>query len=88
LQTHWIVCKACLAFFAGTETSKMLTTTKPLKEASCLQIYLGAIDALDDTHFDTDANKAFFRHSLQKKDDPMNAVSVYRYFQDTRAKVV
>ena len=27
-QTHWIACKACLAFFAGASTSKMLTTTK------------------------------------------------------------
>ena len=51
-QTHWIACKACLAFFAGASTSKMATTTKSLKEASCLQIYLNAIDALDDMHFD------------------------------------
>ena len=29
----------------------MLTTTKTLKEASCLQIYLNAIDALNDMHF-------------------------------------
>jgi hypothetical protein len=85
-QTHWIACKACLAFFAGASTSKMLTTTKSLKEASCLAIYLNAIDALDDTHFDMHS-KAFFRHSLQKKDDPMNAVSVYRYYQDTRLKI-
>ena len=53
----------------------MLTTTKPLNEASCLQVYLGAIDALDDTHFDMDA-KVFFRHSLQKKDEPMTAVAI------------
>ena len=85
-QTHWIACKACLAFFAGASTSKMLTTTKSLKEASCLQIYLNAIDALDDMHFDVGA-KSFFRHSLQKKDDPMNAVSVYRYYQDTRLRI-
>ena len=26
-QSHWIACKACLAFFAGAATSKMLTTT-------------------------------------------------------------
>ena len=64
-QTHWIACKACLAlaFFAGASTSKMLTTTKTLKEALCLQIYRNAIDALDDMHFDVGA-KAFFRHSL------------------------
>ena len=55
----------------------MLTTTKTLKEASCLQIHLkNAIDALDGMHFDVGA-KAFFRHSLQKKDDPMTAVAVY-----------
>ena len=48
-QSHWIAFKACLAFFAGAATSKMLTTTKALKEASCLQLY---IDALNDTHFD------------------------------------
>ena len=64
----------------------MLTTTKSLKEASCLQIYLNAIDALDDMHFDVGA-KSFFCHSLQKKDDPMNAVSVYRYYQDTRLRI-
>ena len=85
-QTHWIACKACLEFFAGASTSKMLTTTKSLKEALCLQIYLNAIDALDDMHFDVGA-KSFFRHSLQKKDDPMNAVSVYRYYQDTRLRI-
>ena len=86
-QTQWIACKACLAFFAGASTSKMLTTTKTLKEASCLQIYLNAIDALDDMHFDVGA-KAFFGHSLQKKDDPMNAVYVYRYYQDdTRLRI-
>jgi hypothetical protein len=44
-----------------------------------VQIYLNAIDALDDMHFDVGA-KAFFRHSLQKKDDPMYAVSVNRYY--------
>ena len=85
-QTHWIACKACLAFFAGASTSKMLTTTKTLKEALCLQIYLNAIAALNNMHFDAGA-KAFFRHSLQKKDDPMNAVSVYRYYQDTRLRI-
>ena len=37
-------------------------------------------------HFDVGA-KAFFCHSLQKKDDPMNAVSVYRYYQDTRLRI-
>ena len=85
-QSHWIACKACLAFFAGAGTSKLMTTTKVLKEASCLQIYLGAIDALDDSHFDSNA-KTFFRHSLQKKDDPMTGLALYRYYQDTRAKV-
>ena len=25
-QSHWIACKACLAFFAGAATSKMLTS--------------------------------------------------------------
>ena len=64
----------------------MLTTTETLKEASCLQIYLNAIDALNNMHFDTGA-KAFFRHSLQKKDDPMTPVSVYRYYQETRLKL-
>ena len=64
----------------------MLTITKALKEASCLQIYLNAIDALDDMHFDVGA-KTFFRHCLQKKDDPMNAISIYRYYQDTRMRI-
>ena len=39
-QSYCIACKFCLAFFAGAATSKMLTTTKPLKEASCLQLTL------------------------------------------------
>ena len=87
-QTHWIACKACLAFFAGAATSsKMLTTTKALKEASSLQIYLGALDALDDAHFAMVDAKVFFRHSLQKKDEPMTPVSVYRYYQDTRLRI-
>ena len=65
----------------------MLTTTKALKEASCLQVYLGAIDALNDSHFDMNT-KAFFRHSLQKKDEQtMTALAVYLYYQDTRSKV-
>ena len=85
-QSHWIACKACLAFFAGAATSKMLTTTKALKKASCLQVYLGAINALNDSHFDMNT-KAFFRHSLQKKDEPKTALAVYHYYQDTRAKV-
>ena len=84
--SHWIACKACLAFFAGAATSKMLTTTKALKEASCLQVYLGAIDALDDSHFDMNT-KAFFGHSLQKKDEPVTALALYQYYQDTRSKV-
>ena len=86
-QSHWIACKACLAFFAGAATRKMLTSTKALKEASCLQVYVGAIDALDDTHLDMDA-KVFFHHSLQQnKDEPMTALALYRYYQDTRSKV-
>jgi hypothetical protein len=85
-QTHWIACKACLAFFAGAATSKMLTTTKALKEAACLQVYFGAIDALDNTCFNLES-KVFFRHSLQKKDEPMTALALYRYYQDTRSKV-
>ena len=49
-QSHRIACKACLAFFAGAATSKILTTTKPPKEASCLQVYLlGAINPLNDS---------------------------------------
>ena len=85
-QSHWIACKVCLAFFAGAAKSKMLTTRKALKEASCLQVYLGAINALDELHFDMDA-KVFFCHSLQKKDEPMTALALYRYYQDTRSKV-
>ena len=86
--SHWIACKACLAFFAGAATSKMWTTTKALKEeASCLQVYLGAIDALNNSHFDMNT-KAFFRHSLQKKDELMTGLAMYRYYQDTRSKAL
>ena len=86
-QSHWIACKACLAFFAGAATNKMLTTKKALKEASCLQVYFGAINALDDTHFDMGA-KVFFHNSLQKKkDEPMTALALYCYYQETRSKV-
>ena len=67
----------------------MLTSTKPLKDASCLQVYLlGAIDAFDDTHFEMDG-EVFFRHSLdQNKDEPLTAVAAYRYDQDARGAKV
>ena len=43
--------------------------TKPLKDASWLQVYLGAINALNDTHFDMDA-KVFIRHpSIESKQE-------------------
>jgi hypothetical protein len=64
----------------------LATTTKALKEGACLQLYLGAIEALDEFHFDK-ASRAFFSHSFQKKDEPMSAHSLYRYYMDSRCKI-
>jgi hypothetical protein len=86
LPVHWAACKAVLAFHAGVGVSKMKTTTKLMKEASCLELYYNTIEALDEEHFDK-AARDFFCHSFQKKEDPMPAHSVYRYYQDSRAKV-
>ena len=86
LPVHWAACKAVLAFHAGSGVSKMRTTTKAMKEASCLELYYNTIESLDEEHFDRDA-RDFFCHSFQKKEEPMPAHSVYRYYQDSRAKV-
>ena len=86
LPVHWIACKAVLAFYAGSSISKMKTTTKAQKETDCLELYYNAIEALDEDHFDKDA-RDFFCNSFQKKNEPMPAHSLYRYYHDTRAKV-
>ena len=85
LPVHWAACKAVLAFHAGAGVSKMKTTTKLMKEAFCLELYYNTIEALDEEeHFDK-AARDFFCHSFQKKEEPMLAHSVYRYYQDSRA---
>ena len=80
---HWTACKAVLVFYAGAETCKLSVMTKQGKEAACLAAYNAAIDSLDPTYFCANAIK-FFRHSFKKKDEPMTAYPLYRYFSDSR----
>jgi hypothetical protein len=77
-RVHWTACKAVLAFHAGSSFTKLLQMTKKLREASCLRIYMNAVDELDDEHFDTDA-KGFFKSLLP--------ASLYRYYLDSRCKI-
>ena len=86
LPVHWVACKAVLAFYAGSGVSKLKTTTKANKEASCLELYYNTLESLDEEHFDKSA-RDFFCHSFQKKDEPMPAHSLYRYYHDSRAVV-
>jgi hypothetical protein len=81
-----VACKAVLAFYAGSGVSKLKTTTKANKEASCLELYYNTLESLDEEHFDKSA-RDFFCHSFQKKDEPMPAHSLYRYYHDSRAVV-
>ncbi|KAI2500955.1 hypothetical protein MHU86_13500 [Fragilaria crotonensis] len=86
LPVHWTACKAVLVFHAGSGVSKLKTTAKKDKEAASLELYYNTIESLDEEHFDKDA-RDFFCHSFQKKDEPMPATSLYRYYLDSRAKV-
>ena len=86
LPVHWTACKAVLAFHAGSGVSKLKTTTKAKKEAACLELYYNTIESLDTEFFDK-AARDFFCHSFQKKDEPMPAHSLYRYYHDSRAKI-
>ena len=86
LPVHWCACKAVLAFYAGSGVSKLKTTTKANRESACLELYYNTIESLDDTHFDK-ASRDYFCNSFQKKDEPMPAHSLYRYYHDSRASV-
>ena len=86
LPVHWCACKAVLAFHAGSGVSKLKTTTKADREAACLELYYNTIESLDDTHFDK-ASRDYFCNSFQKKEEPMPAHSLYRYYHDSRASV-
>jgi hypothetical protein len=86
LQVHWAACKAVLAFFAGSRVSKSRTSKKPEMERECLEIYYNAIEELDVEYFNRDA-RDYFCHSFQKKEEPMPAYSLWRYYYDSRAKI-
>jgi hypothetical protein len=64
---------------------KLTVMTKQDKEAACLTAYNEAIDNLDPMYFCANAIK-FFRHSFKKKDEPMTAYPLYRYYSDSREK--
>jgi hypothetical protein len=83
---HWTACKAVLAHYAGSSTSKLSQMTKKLREAACLRIYMNAVDELDKEHFDADA-KVFFKKSFLKTSEPLHPASLYRYYLDSRCKV-
>jgi hypothetical protein len=83
---HWTACKAVLVFHAGVETCKLAVMTKQDKEAACLTAYNEAIDNLDPMYFCANAIK-FFRHSFKKKDEPMTAYPLYRYYSDSRREM-
>lgn len=60
--------------------------TKVGKEAACLNTYLAAIGELDPLHFCPQL-KLFFSNSFRKKDEPMSAEPLYRYYLDSRNKM-
>ena len=86
LQVHWTAYKAVLAFYAGSRVRKSKTSKKPEMERECLEIYYNAIEELDPEHFNKDA-RDFVCHSFQKKEEPMPAYSLWRYYYDSRAKI-
>ncbi len=55
-------------------------------ERECLEIYYNAIEELDVDHFNKDARELFW-HSFQKKEEPMPAHSLWRYYYNSRAKI-
>ena len=86
LSEHWSACKAVLCFHAGATTSKMNSMTKLVKETACLQLYKASIAALDPISF-CDGSRAFFLRSFRKKDEPVTAEHLYRYYLDSRLKM-
>ena len=85
-REHWAACKATLAFHAGAITSKSVVTNKASMEQYCLTTYNSLVSSLDSTFFGDDA-RAFFLHSFKKKDQPMTAHALYRYYNDSRSKM-
>jgi hypothetical protein len=86
LPEHWIACKATLVFYAGSTTTKSTVMTKQGKEDACLEVYKEAIANLDTSHFSVEC-KSFVLHSFKKKDDPMGAGALWRYYQESRTKM-
>ena len=82
-QDHWAACKAVLCFHAGCATSKLSQMTKVVKEAAMLELYLASVEALDPLVFCEKA-KSFFCRSFRKKDEPVTAEHLYRYYLDSR----
>jgi hypothetical protein len=82
-QDHWAACKAVLCFHAGCATSKLSQMTKLLKEAAMLELYLSSVDRLDPLVFCEKA-RTFFCRSFRKKDEPVTAEHLYRYYLDSR----
>jgi hypothetical protein len=66
LPVHWVACKAVLAFYAGSGVSKLKTTTKANKEASCLELNYNTLESLDEEHFDKSARNFFVIPSRKK----------------------
>lgn len=85
-QDHWHACKAVLVFHAGCMVCKLSPMSKAAMQNTCLEGYRSAVADLDCYHFGNDA-RAFFLSSFRKKDEPMSADSLYRYFQDSRNKM-
>ena len=67
LPVHWVACKAVLAFYTGSGVSKLKTTTKANKEASCLELYYNTLESLDEEHFDKSARDVFVIPSRKKQ---------------------
>jgi hypothetical protein len=85
-REHWVACKATLAFHAGAITSKSVVTNKASTEQYCLTTYNSLVGSLDSSFFTDDA-RAFFLHLFKRKDQPMTAHALYRYYNDSRSKM-
>jgi hypothetical protein len=79
---HLAASKAVFVFHAGSSISKLSSMTKVVKEAAMMELYTASIAALDKIHFG-DSARRFFLRSLRKKDDPLTAELLYRYYLDS-----
>lgn len=86
LPDHWVACKAVLVFYAGSTTTKSTVMTKRGKEEACLEVYKEAVANLDTSHFGVEC-RHFFLHSFKKKEEPMAAAALWRYYQESRTKM-